>query len=178
VISSLNLHIALSSPAALRTAEGFFNHAVSLKSFIASQCGDRCMKGVSIFFILRVHCSNGILVRVKRNLRHRKASPAPALSPSMSFCFFYFCSMGFGQGLWISLRIQLYLSDSGGPVELKRATLGSEDRPRVGGGPEVGSPGPKKEPGRGARTAAVGSQGWPCSYISRSYGIHSNKIHS
>ena len=38
------------------------------------------------------------------------------------------------------------LSDSAGPVELKRATLGSEDRPRVGGGP------------------GVGSQGWPCSY--------------
>jgi hypothetical protein len=42
------------------------------------------------------------------------------------------------------------LSDSAGPVELKRATLGSEDRPRVGGGPGVGSPGPEKKVRQGA----------------------------
>jgi hypothetical protein len=79
---------------------------------------------------------------------------APRRSRSRSFSFFvffflYFCSLGFGQGLWVSLRIQLYLSDNAGPVKLKRATLGSEDWPRVGG-----------EPGLGARGQKNNRQGW------------------
>jgi hypothetical protein len=54
------------------------------------------------------------------------------------------------------------LSDSAGPVELKRATLGSEDRPRVGVDRGLGARGQKKRSDRGLRAATVGSQGWPC----------------
>jgi hypothetical protein len=46
-----------------------------------------------------------------------------------------------------------------GFYELKRATLGSEDWPRVGGGPGVGSPGPEKEPAGGRGPRSLGARG-------------------
>ena len=51
------------------------------------------------------------------------------------------------------------VADSVGPVELKRATLGSKDWPRVGGGPGVGSPGLEKEPAGGRGPRPLGARG-------------------
>ena len=66
-------------------------------------------------------------------------------------------------------------ADSVGPVELKRATLGSEDRPRGGGGPGVGSPGPEKEPAGRRGPRPLGARGghaltyyFSCAHISNS----------
>ena len=70
----------------------------------------------------------------------------------------YLCSLGFGQGLWVSTSFVL-CAHIAGPVELKWATLGSEDRPRVGGGPGVGSPGPEKEPVGGRGPRPLGARG-------------------
>ena len=48
---------------------------------------------------------------------------------------------------------------SAGPVELKRATLGSKDRPRVEGGPGVGNLGLEKRPAGGRGPRPLGARG-------------------
>jgi len=101
-------------------------------------------------------------------LATQRIAPLPLLLIFRLFFHFIYAHWGLdkGYGFHFAYSYIIFactLSDSGGPVELKRATLESEDRPRVGVDRGLGARSQKKNR-QEARAAAVGSQGWSCSH--------------
>jgi hypothetical protein len=119
-----------------------------------------------------VYCVQNLVNNTKICSRNISSRLASRRSRSFSFSVFFFSfiyahwGLDKGYGFHFAYSYIIFvctLSDSAGPVELKRATLGSEDRPRVGVDRGLGARSQKKNR-QEARAAAVGSQGWPCSH--------------